>query len=791
MLSQYRVLDLTDERGMFCGYLLAHLGAEVIAIEPPGGNSARRLAPFDKSGESLWWQAYARGKEVRELDLATEPGQESFRALAADADFVIDSFSNAQRERLGLTYETLAKINPSLISVSISPFGSSGPKAGWPATDLTVWASSGAHVLVGDTDRAPVRPSVPQAWLHAGADAAGAALIALQERHKSGLGQHVDVSAQQSSAQAALAAMLGKPNNSAHTTSRIAGGLNLVGLPLRLTWPCKDGYIAITLLFGPGFEEPNRNLIRWLVETGHCKPEFVDREWLIPELVADPEPYFELCRNIEAFSLERKQADLFEEGLARGIYIAPARTVEGLFDEKHFHERGYWHSIDIDKRKVRVPGAFAKLSESPLKLPGGVGLTNKRTQTGNTDQPNAEDSNLPLAELKVLDFTWVMAGPLFTRVLADYGATVVKVESNTRPDSARAAPHFRDDEQTLDHSMVFASYNSGKLGVTIDPRNPVGREVILDLVRWADVVTETFSPKAMAAWGLDYKTLKEANPKLIMLSSCLMGQTGPRAQVPGYGNMAAAITGFYDLTGWRDRSPAGPYLAYTDGVAPRFMLASLLGALEHRRKTGKGQHIDVSQAEAAIQLLAPAILDFELNGHVWQRDGNRDLQLCPHGVFPTRGEDCWIAIACQSDEAWSTLAKMAGLPEDETLSTAAGRKTEEDELESKLTAWTREQAGAELEAALIGAGIAAHVVQNSDECWADPQLAHREHFIPVKHTSLGEVIVEGARFKLSRTPARSKRAHPKLGEHNADVLFNILGYDADKVADVFASLAME
>ena len=749
------------------------------------------LAPFDASGESLWWQAYTRGKEIRELDLATESGLIAFRALAADADFVIDSFSSAERERLGLGYDALAEINPALISVSITPFGSSGPKADWPATDLTVWASSGAHVLVGDSDRAPVRPSVPQAWLHAGADAAGAALIALQARHRNGLGQHVDVSAQQSSAQAALGAMLGKPNNSIHITHRSAGGLNVVGLPVRLTWPCRDGYIAITLLFGPAFDEPNRRLVRWLVESGHCEPEFVEREWLMPEMVADPEPYFELCRNIEAFTLERTQADLFEEGLARGIYIAPAHTVEGLFDEEHFHERGYWHNIEIGKNQVRVPGAFAKLSGSPLQLPASVGTSTKRTNSIPVVQPNPKDDAPPLAGLRVLDFTWVFAGPLFTRVLADYGAAVVKVESNTRTDPCRASPHFRGDEQTVEHSMPFASFNAGKSGVTIDPNNPVGREVILDLVRWADVVTESFSPKAMAAWGLDYETLKEINPRLVMLSSCLMGQTGPRAQVPGYGNMAAAITGFYDLTGWQDRSPAGPYLAYTDGVAPRFMLASLFAALEHRRKTGEGQHIDVSQAEASIHLLAPAILDFEVNGHVWQRDGNRDLQLCPHGVFPTRDDDCWIAIACQSDEAWSPLAKMADLPEDDTLSTAAGRKTREDELESKLAAWTCERDGSELEAALITAGIAAHVVQNSDECWADPQLAHRKHFIPVSHSSLGEVIVEGTRFTLSRTPAQIERAHPRLGEHNAKVLFNILGYNADRVADVFASMAME
>ena len=197
---------------------------------------------------------------------------------------------------------------------------------------------------------------------------------------------------------------------------------------------------------------------------------------------------------------------------------------------------------------------------------------------------------------------WVIAGPFFTRVLADYGATVIKVESSTKLEPARGSPTFKNGEPGLESGVPFANFNAGKLGITVDPSNPVGREVIRDLVRWADVVTESFSPKAMKAWNLDYEALREVNPDIIMVSSCLMGQTGPRAQVPGYGNMAAAITGFYDLTGWSDRSPAGPFLAYTDGVSPRFMLASLLAALDHRRRAGRGQHIDLSQSEAALHL---------------------------------------------------------------------------------------------------------------------------------------------------------------------------------------------
>ncbi|MDP6374435.1 MAG: CoA transferase [Pseudomonadales bacterium] len=790
MLSQYRVLDLSDEHGLFCGYILGHLGAEVIAVEPPGGSSARRLPPFDASGESLWWQAYARGKSSREIDLESDPGKQAFLDLLEGADFLIESFSNTDRERLAMTYEHLAELNPAIICVSITPFGTAGPKADWPASDLTVWAASGAHALAGDSDRAPVRTSVPQSFLHAGADAASAALIALQARHKSGLGQHVDVSAQQSSAQAALSANLVAPNNSEATVLREAGGLAGV-LPFQLTWPCRDGFVAITLLFGHAFVEPNRRLFHWVHEAGFCSREEVERDWELPVLMEQPLPYLELCRKIEAFTLTRTRDELFEEGLSRGIYIAPTLTIEGLFGEKQFHERAFWHTIDLGGKKVRVPGEFARFSRTPLSLPGPAGVSAPRSKPAIPDDNDAHDTSLPLSGLKVLDFMWVIAGPFFTRVLADYGATVIKVESTTRLEPARGHPPFKDDEQTLEHGVSFSNFNTGKLGVTIDPSNPTGREVILDLVHWADVVTESFSPKAMAGWGLDYESLKLVNPNLIMLSSCLMGQTGPRAQVPGYGNMAAAITGFYELTGWPDRSPAGPYLAYTDGVSPRFMLASLLSALEHKRRTGEGQYIDISQAEAAIHMLAPAILDYELNARVWQRDGNRDLQLCPHGVFPTHGEDRWIAIACQSDEAWRALAEMAALPKDADLATAVGRKAREAELEEAIGAWTQDQDEQELTANLINAGIAAHVVQNTAECWADPQLGFRDHFVPTQHASLGEVIVEGTRFKLSRTPARITRAHPGLGEHNAQILFEILGYDVDRAADVFASLAME
>lgn len=768
MLSAYRVLDLTDGACGFCGYLFGQLGAEVVLVEPPGGCSARHDAPL-ADGEGLWFEAYGRGKASVVTD--------DLEDLLAGADFLIESFSTGESEARDLVPESVAARHPYLIHISLTPFGKTGPKANWPATDLTVWAASGAHALAGDDDRAPVRTSVPQAALHAGADAVGAALIALYERHASGLGQHIDVSMQQSCAQAALSANLAVPNNGGQI-SRIAGGIAGV-FPVRLTWPCRDGYIALTLLFGPAFTEPNARLMRWLFDEGAIGSDFAGRDWgdelaLMFRGEKAPDDYFTLCDSIESFTRQYTQQELFEAGLTRGIYIAPTLDIAGLLSEPHFHARDYWHAIEGG---MRVPGPFARFSATPLNARGKAPAlgSSRHPDWAPRSLPSGEPStSRPLAGLKVLDFMWVIAGPFFTRVLTDYGATVIKVESSKRLEPARGAPTFKDNEPGLDTGMPFQNFNAGKLGMTLDPNNEAARKIILELVQWADVVTESFSPKAMKAWGLDYESLRNVNPNLIMLSSCLMGQTGPRAQVPGYGNMAAAIAGFYDLTGWVDRSPAGPYLAYTDGVAPRFMLAGLMAALEHRRGTGEGQHIDLSQAEAAIHFLAPAILEYERTGQIWHRMGNRDRNLQPHGVYPAAGDDAWIAIACVDDASRDALRSIVGELDDGAIAT-----------------WTITHTVSEAEAILIEAGVPAHGVQNSAECGADPQFAAREHFIEVPHTSEGAMVIENTRCKLSRTPGAPSHAGPELGEHNVYVLQEILGYDDEQLANAFASLAME
>ena len=402
-------------------------------------------------------------------------------------------------------------------------------------------------------------------------------------------------------------------------------------------------------------------------------------------------------------------------------------------------------------------------------------------------------NELPLQDVRICDFMWVMAGPASTRILADYGATVVRIESPTRVDTARTLQPYHNNQLGPDSSGLFANCNAGKFGISLDLGNPAARAVIYDLVRWADVVTESFSPKAMRAWGFDYETIRKINPRIIMLSSCLTGQTGPLARIAGFGNMAAAISGFTNLTGWPDRPPCGVFGAYTDYVAPRFTAIAILAALDHRRRTGHGQYIDQSQAECALHFLGPAILDYTANGRVEERAGNCDAAFAPHGVYPAAGDDQWVAIACRDDDDWRRLCAAMedeNLSRDSRYASAAGRLEHRDAIDSSIARWSGKLERAAIESRLQSFGVPAHQVQNSADAYRDPQFTHRGHFVTLRHPTLDKFTVEGPRAKLSRTPAAVRRAAPSVGQDNQHVLENILGYDETRISDLAASGAL-
>ena len=419
--------------------------------------------------------------------------------------------------------------------------------------------------------------------------------------------------------------------------------------------------------------------------------------------------------------------------------------------------------------------------------------------------------SLPLEGLKVLDLAWVVAGPVIGRALADYGATVVRVESSQRVDTTRVMGPFPGGRIDTQQSALFENCNAGKLGMTLDLTTPAAQQVVRDLAKWADVVVESFSPGQMQRWGLGYEALREGNPGLVMLSTSLMGQTGPFAAFAGFGNIGAAMAGFQQLVGWPGELPIGPYGPYTDYVGPRFGIVALLAALDHRRRTGEGCHLDISQAEAGMQFLAPQIADYSVTGRVAGHTGNRDPQMAPHAVFRCLGTadsgavardrwvggaesqpprqpsvefTAWVAIAVRSDAEWRACAALVGgeaLADDPRFATLVQRKANEEALEAILADWIATRGAQEIVESLQWLGVPAHVVASSLDTVEDPQLIAREHFVGLAHPLMGGSTVETTRYRLSETPGGPVRSGPTTGRDNAQVLRELLGYGEDEI----------
>ncbi len=393
--------------------------------------------------------------------------------------------------------------------------------------------------------------------------------------------------------------------------------------------------------------------------------------------------------------------------------------------------------------------------------------------------------------LKILEFGGGAAGPLGTRYFADHGATVVRVESEQRPDFLRLLRYTPGTAGGLDASHMFAMLNVNKLGVALNMSHAKGPQIARRLVAWADVVAENFAPRAMAKWGLDYASLAPSRPHLIMISTCLNGQTGPDRNYPGFGGQGSALAGFNPLTGWPDREPLGPYGTITDSLSPRFVALLVASALLRRRRTGLGQYIDLSQVEAGVVCLTENILTYAATGEVLGRMGNRSRYAVPHGAFRCAAQDGdddrWVVIAVHDDEDWRRFRRAIGDPPwaaDTRFDTAAGRQAAVDALEEHLSSWTRARRAEEVMALLQAAGVEAGVAENFEDLGRDPQLAHRRHFREVVHPVIGKHLCEtnGIRFSAAREEIRIPA--PCLGQHNDFVYRELLGMSAEEYAEL-------
>jgi len=403
ILQSRRVLDLTNERGLLCGQILADLGADVIAVEPTGGSSARRIGPFaadvhDPERSLLWW-SYSRNKRSITLDPTRTEGRDLLLRLAATSDFLIESFEPGFMAARGLAYHDLASINPSLVYVSITGFGQTGPKAHYADADLILLAAGGPLILGGDDDRPPVRLSVPQAYLHAGADAAVAAMVAHHERVRSGRGQHADIAAIQSVAIATQSGILSAPMN-ATEIRRLAGGLKLGPLDLPVIWPAKDGFISMTFLFGSALGVFTRKLMRYVCARGFCDEPTRDKDWIgyAEMLLSGREPLSEFERVkeiVRSFTRSHTKAELLDLALEHGFLMTPVYTISEVLSSEQLGSREYWRTIEDPElgTSYTVPGPFVKFSATPIEYrrrPPKIGEHNREVYIGDLKLSNEE-----------------------------------------------------------------------------------------------------------------------------------------------------------------------------------------------------------------------------------------------------------------------------------------------------------------------------------------------------------------------------------------------------------------
>jgi benzylsuccinate CoA-transferase BbsF subunit len=376
--------------------------------------------------------------------------------------------------------------------------------------------------------------------------------------------------------------------------------------------------------------------------------------------------------------------------------------------------------------------------------------------------------------LKVADFSWVGAGPLVSKDLANLGATVVHVESDKKVDPLRYIPPWKDRIPNPATGHTPANFNQSKLGLALDLAHPEARAVAHRLVDWADVVIESFTPGTAEKMGIDWAALSARKPGLVMLSSCMRGQTGPERRYTAFGLQGAALAGFVAVTGWPDRLPSGPWGAYTDFIAPRYSIAALGAALHHRDETGEGQYIDLAQAEAAIHFLEPMLLDHVVNGRVAGLAGHDSQRARPNGVYRAAGKERYVALSVETEAQWQALRGIV-----------PGLASRDDA--APLAAWLAGQEPFACAERLRRAGVPAYVVLRAPDLHRDPQLLHREFFVQLDHPRVGPALYDGPVTRFSGTPAVLRNAGPAVGQDSFDVMTRILRYGDDEVAELAAA----
>jgi crotonobetainyl-CoA:carnitine CoA-transferase CaiB-like acyl-CoA transferase len=775
LLAGTRVVDLTGEPAAMAGRILADLGAEVILVEPRGGHPLRAVPH-----RFLAWGA---GKKSVVVDGPDDP---RLGDVLASADAVVDTpgFPGA--------WDIDPVSAPHAVWVSVTPFGRAGPRSSWWASDLGVMAASGNMYATGDPDRPPVRCTEPSGYAHVGGETAYAVLASLA----SGAPLRVDVSMQEV---VFVANMVGVAEfaKTGHRGSR--GGANIGRT--REIWPCQDGWVSFGLRGGKARVPSLTTLTRLAAEEdGIDAHALTNRDWSdFLHTTASDDELKAIEQPVADYFARHTMRELYEIACETNLMLAPCNSPREIYASAQLAAREFFGPVgDV----ARFPCSFVRVSSRDGEA-APARASRPAPALGSTDpaalgrKPASEGvfptqrSTQAWEGTNILEFGSGAAGPIATRYFVEHGATVLRVESRSRPDFLRVYALGPGNPHGLEGAPMFDGLNVSKRSVTLNLKNPEGVGIAKRLVEeWADAVIENFAPRAMRGFGLDYEALAALKPDLVMISACLQGQTGPHRNYPGFGSQGAALAGFNWLTGWPDREPVGPYATITDSLAPRFVASALAAGLLYRRRTGRGVYLDLAQVEAGSYSLSPWLLDYELDGVVGTRMGNRSPRAVPHGAFACLGDDRWVAIACWTDDEWARLSWILGF-DDLSLATLDARLERVDEVEAAVEAWTATRTREEAADLLQAAGIEAVPVQDFGDIHDDPQVAFREHFVPLTHPHMGDGLYGRNGTRLGDAAHGYDRSGPTLGQDNDWVLGDVLGMSPEEQKRLEAEGALD
>ncbi len=778
-----RVVDLTIERGELCGRFLSDLGAEVIRVEPQGGSPSRSMAPRD-GDHSLFWTFRNAGKLGVELDLDAEAGRAQLDDLLAHSDVVVVSDEPGTQDGTGLDAADLAARHPHLVVASITAYGRTGPYAGRDVPDAVIEATGGMAFKAGTHEGGPILPPGLIGDDTASLMAVWAVLCALWQREDTGAGQLIDLSANEALSQITDWSLSNwsRSADAGQPSPELRAGPG----PVYTIIPCADGYVRLVVL------SPRQwHAIRaWLGEPDYLQDPELDNfigRMMIADAVLNP-LYCELWA-------EMSMLDVCEEAQRRGIVCTPILKPDEVLSNPHFESRGTFDDVALpDGRTMKLPSGWFEFDGErvgPTGPPPAVGQHNEQVFE-NLGEPRpapsaALEPSKPLAGLKVMDFGHGGVGVETGHLFGEYGADVVKIESRTYPDFIRVVLGG-------EMSPSFASSSRSKRSLGINAKTERGIELLHQMARDTDVVIENNSTGTMTAMGLGFDVMKAQNPDIVMMSSQLMGSRGRWADWLGYGPNTQVTGGMTHLWSYEnDPAPAGSQSIFPDHFAGRTgAVAALANVLGNRRNGDGGVHVEVCQVEQVVGVMGDLLAQESLSpGSVVPR-GNHSDHGTPWGLFPTSGDDTWVAVCVRDDAEWAALVEVMGSPDwaDPSMS-SADRRAAENEIEAKIAEWTATMSSAEVTDTCLAAGVPAGPMLTGASMSVDPHLEARGYLVKLDQPPIGGMIFEGGAFRATSIIGPDIFPAPGLGEHTREVASGWLGLPDDEIEALVAEGVLE